>query len=213
MPEPHTLLIFAGASLALYLAPGPDMLLIANRAIAGGARAGAAAALGVFAGLIVHMLAAAFGLATLLTVWPVAFTVMKWAGAAYLVYLGLMMLLTRDRGGLSILPTARGTAWRLFRQGLLVNLMNPKIALFFMAFLPQFVDPNLMGPLASPAAQILFFGALFNAGSLIWVLTQAALFARLGAWLFDRPSVRRWIERLSGTVLLALAARLATSER
>ena len=201
MPEPHTLLIFAGASLALYLAPGPDMLLIANRAIAGGARAGAAAAL------------AAFGLATLLTVWPVAFTVMKWAGAAYLVYLGLMMLLTRDRGGLSILPTARGTAWRLFRQGLLVNLMNPKIALFFMAFLPQFVDPNLMGPLASPAAQILFFGALFNAGSLIWVLTQAALFARLGAWLFDRPSVRRWIERLSGTVLLALAARLATSER
>lgn len=213
MPAPDTLLLFAAASLALYLIPGPDMLVIASRSIAGGVRTGAATAFGVFAGLLAHMAAAAFGLAAVLAVQPLAFAAVEWVGAAYLAYLGLRLLVGSQDLRAFDASGGAATPGRAFRQGLFVNLLNPKIALFFMAFLPQFVDPTATGAFADPGAQILLLGALFNAGSLVWVLLQAVVFARIGGWLRRRPAVLRWQQRASGAALIGLAGRLALSER
>lgn len=213
MPDLHTLALFAAASLALYISPGPDMLHVANRAIAGGTRGGMLAALGVSAGLVVHMLAAAFGLAALLVIWPIAFTLVKWVGAAYLLYLGITTLMGRGAAGALAGDMARVGSWRLFRQGFLVNLLNPKIALFFMAFLPQFASrgPGAAGD--DPSLQILILGALFNAGSLVWLGIQAVTFARIGRWLAARPRIMLWQRRISGMLLIGLAGRLALAER
>jgi len=211
LPDMATLALFVTASLALYISPGPDMLYIASRSIAQGRAAGVASAFGVFAGLLVHMLAAALGLAAVLVVWPFAYLVVKWLGVLYLAYLGLKVLL--DRNGGIALPGGNGGAGpdyrRLFRQGLFVNLLNPKIALFFMAFLPQFVDAEK----GSIPLQMLFFGSLFNAGGLLWVLFLAVLFGAIGDRIASRPGIWGWQRWITGSVLLALAANLAFAER
>lgn len=208
MPDPTTLAVFAAACLALYLTPGPDMLYIASRSISGGVRIGICSALGVTAGLLVHMTAAAFGLGAVLLLWPAAFLIVKWIGAAYLLYLGVKILLGPD-GPVQVGSTSRSPGWVAFRQGVLVNVMNPKIAIFFLAFLPQFVDPAV----GDPTLQLLILGALFNAGGLAWVLIQALVFGRIGNWLARRPGVMKWQRRFTGTVLIGLAANLATQER
>lgn len=208
MPEPTTLALFAAACLALYLTPGPDMLYIASRSISGGVRIGICSALGVTAGLLFHMMAAAFGLGAVLLIWPAAFLVVKWIGAAYLLYLGVKILLGPD-GPVQVGSTSRSPGWAAFRQGVLVNVMNPKIAIFFLAFLPQFVDPAV----GDPTMQLLVLGALFNAGGLAWVLIQALIFGRIGNWLARRPGVLKWQRRFTGTVLIGLAANLATQQR
>jgi len=211
LPDTATLALFVTASLALYISPGPDMLYIASRSIAQGRAAGVASAFGVFAGLLVHMLAASLGLAAVLVVWPLAYLVVKWLGVLYLAYLGIKVLLDRN-GGIS-LPrgsSADGPDYRrLFRQGLLVNLLNPKIALLFMAFLPQFVTSEN----GSIPLQMLFFGSLFNAGGLLWVLFVAILFGTIGNRIANRPGFWGWQRWITGSVLLALAANLALSER
>ncbi|MBP5857858.1 LysE family translocator [Marivibrio halodurans] len=213
MPDIHTLMLFAGASLVLYISPGPDMLHVANRAMADGIRGGMLAALGVSAGLVVHMLAAAFGLAAVLVIWPIAFTLVKWLGAAYLLYLGVTALMGRGSAARPTGGMARAGSWRLFRQGFLVNLLNPKIALFFMAFLPQFASqaPGANG--VDQTLQILILGALFNTGSLVWLGIQTVTFARIGRWLSARPRILLWQRRVSGVLLIALAGRLAVAER
>jgi len=211
IPDSTTLALFVTASLALYISPGPDMLYIASRSIAQGRTAGVASAIGVFAGLVVHMLAASLGLAAVLVVWPLAYLIVKWLGVLYLAYLGLKILLDRNAG--IALPGGGDTAGpdyrRLFRQGLFVNLLNPKIALFFMAFLPQFVDAEK----GSIALQMLFFGSLFNAGGLLWVLFLAFLFGAIGNRIANRPGIWGWQRWVTGSVLLALAANLAFAER
>ena len=208
MPEPTTLAVFVAACLALYLSPGPDMLYIASRSISGGVRIGICSALGVAAGLLVHMVAAAFGLGAVLVMWPAAFLVVKWIGAAYLLYLGVKILLAPD-GPVRVDSTSRSPGWVAFRQGVLVNVLNPKIAIFFLAFLPQFVDPGT----GDATTQLLILGALFNAGGLVWVLVQALVFGRIGNWLTRRPGVLKWQRRFTGTVLIGLAANLATQQR
>jgi len=209
MPDSATLALFVTASLALYISPGPDMLYIASRSIAQGRAAGVASAIGVFAGLVVHMLAASLGLAAVLVVWPLAYLIVKWLGVVYLAYLGFKILF--DRNGGITLPggdTAGPDYRRLFRQGLFVNLLNPKIALFFMAFLPQFVDAEK----GSIALQMLFFGSLFNAGGLLWVLFLAILFGAIGNRFAGSTGIWGWQRWITGSVLLALAANLAFTE-
>ena len=200
--------LFMTAVLVLNATPGVDLLLTVTRTAKGGARAGAMAALGIAAGCAVHALAAAFGLAALLAWSSAAFTAIKWLGAAYLLWLGLGMLRDAWRGATPAAaksaPSASATAE--FRRGLLTNLLNPKVALFMLAFLPQFVPAQLQ----SKTPALLALGALFVLQGLLFLLAVVLLTARLAR----APALARsgrWLQGLSGLLFLALAARLAGS--
>jgi threonine/homoserine/homoserine lactone efflux protein len=209
LPEPALLVPFLLAGLALNLTPGPDMLLVIARSVGQGRAAGVAAALGIAVGCVVHIVAAAFGLAALFAVEPLAYTVVKYLGAGYLLWLGVKLL----RG---TAPTPGGTATApaplvaVFRQGVVTNVLNPKVALFFVAFLPQFVDPAAA---AGSAAQMLALGTLFNLGGAVVNVGVAVCFGTAGDWLRRRAGFWRWQQRLTGGVFVALALRLALPER
>src|SRR5918992_2598147 len=157
LPDTNTLLLFMTAALALNVTPGPDMLYVVARSVGEGRAAGVISSLGIAAGSLVHTLAVALGLAGLLRAVPLAFEIVKWVGAAYLIWLGVRAL--RTGAGLAeqvaLTPASKR---KVFAQGMLTNLLNPKVALFFLAFLPQFVDPE-RGPVA---LQIISLGLLFN---------------------------------------------------
>ena len=142
MPDASTFLLFAAASLAFLAIPGPSVFYIVTRSLAQGRRAGVTSMLGVQLGGMVHVVAAAFGVSALIASSATAFTIVKYAGAAYLVLLGLRKLFARDEGDPEPEPRGPVTMRRLFWQGAVVNILNPKTALFFLAFLPQFVDPR-----------------------------------------------------------------------
>jgi threonine/homoserine/homoserine lactone efflux protein len=196
MPEASTLLLFAVSAAGLVLIPGPNLVYIVTRSIEAGRRAGLASMLGVEAGTLVHVSAAAFGLSALLASSAVAFEVVRWAGVAYLVYLGVRSLRSRQSAG-SVTP---GGMWRSFAEGLVVNALNPKVSVFFLAFLPQFVDP-LQG---AAGTQVLVLGAVFLA-----VASVLDLLYVLGAGLFGQRLTRG--RKLAGGVYLALAALAAAS--
>ncbi len=209
-PDVPTLAVFMAASIALYVSPGPDMLYIASRSVAGGKKAGMISALGTCSGLFVHTLGAALGLSALLIAWPLAYQIVKWLGVAYLAYLGIRVLMDRRGPGFKAPGTQPAPGWwRIYRQGAFVNLMNPKIALFFLAFLPQFVDTGA----GAFTAQMLVFGALFTFGGLLWTFFLAMLFGSIGDWLGRCPAAWRWQRRFTGSVLLALATQLALSRQ
>src|SRR6185503_5152928 len=163
MIDPASLALFMTATLALNLAPGPDMLYVSTRSLTQGRRAGVISALGIAAGSVVHTVAIASGLAALLRALPLAYEIVRFAGAAYLIWLGIQAL--RNRSGLaSGKPLDPASDWAIFRQGAITNVLNPKVALFFLAFLPQFVDPSR----GSAALQTLGLGAWFIAsGTLV----------------------------------------------
>jgi threonine/homoserine/homoserine lactone efflux protein len=209
LPDWPVFLAFVVAGLALNIVPGADMTFVIASAARGGRRDGVIASLGIGAGALVHVLAAAAGLSAILASSQALFDLIKYAGAAYLVWIAFT-LVRGDRNG----PAAEGmlpasTGWRLFRAAMLVNILNPKIAVFFLAFLPQFVDPTA----AVPAAQILFLGLWFDfAGTLVNIvvaLVAAGAAARLRnvSWI---GKAARW---LAATVMGALALQLAFSER
>jgi len=200
-----TLGLFIAASLALYISPGPDMIYVATRAMGQGRRAGVLSSLGVSSGILVHMFAAAFGISALLQVWPMAFVLIKWGGVGYLVYLGIRTL-TGKTHSFALQPDhKKRNDWRLYRQGVLCNLLNPKIALFFLAFLPQFTDAAR----GDVRLQMLFYGALFAGGGLLWILGVAYAFGSAGNWLAAHPralKVQKWI---TGSSMLGLALFVA----
>jgi threonine/homoserine/homoserine lactone efflux protein len=197
MPEPATLLLFAGSAATLVLIPGPNLIYIVTRSVEAGRRAGLASVLGVEAGTMVHVAAAAFGLSALLASSAVAFEVVKYAGVAYLVYLGVRAL--RSGGPPETRPAPAGMG-RTVAEGMLVNVLNPKVSLFFLAFLPQFVDPER----GAAATQVLVLGAVFlavaSALDLLFVLGADLVRGRLGGG---------GGRRLAGGVYLALAALAA----
>lgn len=200
--------LFMAAVLVLNATPGVDLLLTVTRTAQGGARAGAMAALGIAAGCAVHALAAAFGLAALLAWSSAAFTAIKWLGAAYLLWLGLGMLRDAWRGATPAAAKSAPSASAMaeFRRGLLTNLLNPKVALFMLAFLPQFVPAQLQ----SKTPALLALGALFVLQGLLFLLAVVLLTARLAR----APALARsgrWLQGLSGLLFLTLAARLAGS--
>jgi threonine/homoserine/homoserine lactone efflux protein len=209
LPDPALLLPFIVAGLALNLTPGPDMLLVIARSVGQGRDAGIAAALGITAGCIVHIVAAAFGLAALFALEPLAYAAVKYLGAAYLLWLGVKLL----RGGGAApgaTPAPPAPLGAIFRQGVVTNVLNPKVALFFVAFLPQFVDPAAS---LGPAAQMLVLGALFNLGGAAVNVAVACGFGQAGEWLRRRTAFWRWQQRVTGAVFVALALRLALPER
>jgi threonine/homoserine/homoserine lactone efflux protein len=206
LPGPAEATAFAAAVLVLNATPGVDFALTVGRTLQAGARAGTAAALGITAGCVVHALAAAFGLAALLAVHPAAFVALQWAGAGYLAWLGGQMLRSawQGRGGAAAPPPAAPrSAWAEFRTGLATNVLNPKVALFFLAFLPPFV------PADSPSKTVSFLllGAWFVLQGGLFLLLLVALASRL-ARLGAPGSARRVLEAAGGLVFLALALRL-----
>jgi threonine/homoserine/homoserine lactone efflux protein len=207
VPSWASLAPFLLATLALNLTPGADMTFTIARSAAQGRAAGYASTLGIAAGVLAHTLAAAAGLAALLQAHPAAFVAVKWLGAGYLLYLALRLLTARPSVGAPELP--RAALGRVFWQAVLVNLLNPKVALFMLAFLPQFVEPA-RGPVW---AQMLVLGTILNAGGLAVNVGVASLVG-LGARRLQRSTaLQRAMNAVSGTLLAGLAVRLALIER
>ena len=204
MPEIHDYWLFVATGILLNLTPGQDSMFIIGRSLSGGQRAGIAAALGIAVGSLCHTLAAAIGLSALLIAAPMAFTAVKLAGAAYLIYLGVRLLIAKA----SPLPQTDTTSAKTssaFAQGVLTNILNPKVALFFLALLPQFITPAGAGkPLP-----FLMLGATFITTGTLWCLVLAVAAARLRAFFLRRPGVRTWLDRVTGALFLGLGLRLA----
>jgi len=207
LPDLRTLAVFMAAGLALNLTPGPDMLYVAARSTSEGRRAGIVSALGIGAGTFVHIAALALGLSALLAAVPLLYDVVRLAGAAYLVWLGARALL-RPAAAPDAAPPPPAPLAVIFRQGVLTNVLNPKVALFFLAFLPQFVDPAR----GSAAAQIVALGLLFDtSGTTVNVLV--ALAASRAGGVLRRGRAARVLHRVTGGVFLLLGARLALETR
>jgi threonine/homoserine/homoserine lactone efflux protein len=202
--------LFLMAALVLLLTPGPAVLYVVTRSIDEGRRAGLTSVLGVHVGTLVHVMAAALGLSALLAASAAAFTAVKFLGAAYLVYLGLRRLLDRSTPAPSSTPAAPRLR-RAFVDGVVVNVLNPKTALFFLAFLPQFVDASR----GAVGGQVLTLGALFVALGLITDGLYALAAGTAGAWLRGHPRVRRSERWISGTMYigLGLVAAAASGQR
>ena len=205
MPDASTFLLFAAASLAFLAIPGPSVFYIVTRSLAQGRRAGVTSMLGVQAGGLVHVVAAAFGVSAIIASSATAFTIVKYAGAAYLVLLGLRKLLAREEDDPEVELGAHATGRRLFLQGAIVNIFNPKTALFFLAFLPQFVDPSA-GPIAP---QMLVLGTLLVGLGVVSDGTYALVAAGAGRKLRETAAARRRLDRLSGGVFVALGVTAA----
>lgn len=212
MPETTQLLMFIAAGWLLNLTPGPDVLFIATRALKHGVRAGQVAALGIVSGCFVHVFAAALGVGALLATSSTAFTVLKWLGAGYLAWMGLRLLLAKGAGpsllsGADLSPES-ADLWQVYRQGFLTNLLNPKVALFFLAFVPQFIAPDAHDKVAA----FLLLGLLFVLNSLpinfgyAWLAGWAA--RRVGAV----QHTMRWMDRAAGLMFVGFGLSLAMSD-
>jgi threonine/homoserine/homoserine lactone efflux protein len=199
-------LLFIGAGLVLILVPGPDMIYLLSRCIAQGRRAGVLAALGINAGGYVHLTAAITGLSAILMTSAVAFTAVKWAGAAYLVYLGVGAL--RSRSGPISLSTNGLTgqsARAIFWQGFISDVLNPKVAVFFLALLPQFVHAQGEGVIG----QLLLLGLTLNVMAISVNLVLVLISTRITEGLRRNNSIARWLQKAMGITFIGLGARLA----
>ncbi|MFB4288192.1 LysE family translocator [Nonomuraea sp. ATR24] len=203
MPDLTTLALFCAATLALLLVPGPAVLFIVTRSVAQGRSAGLVSVLGVHAGSVVHVAAATLGVSALLAASATAFTVVKYAGVAYLVWLGLRKLVRRG-GGEEAVAVPEQSRRRMFWEGFVVNVLNPKTAIFFLAFLPQFTDPSA-GPVAP---QMLVLGLIWMVLGMASDGTYALLSSALAGYVRSSARARRRLDVGSGLVYLGLAAWL-----
>ena len=207
----HDLALFVVSGLLLNIMPGPDSLLIMTRSATQGWRAGSAAALGIGTGTFVHIFAAALGLSAILATSAAAFTVVKLAGAAYILYLAVGMLLSKRGDGGE--PTAPALAplplRRIYAQGILTNVLNPKVALFFLAFVPQFIDANA----PHKAVAFLILGAIFNINGMLWCHALALFTAQARARLKLNPAVTLWLNRATGGLFVWLGVKLALAKQ
>lgn len=213
MPDAPQLLMFIAAGWLLNLTPGPDVLFIVSNALKGGVRAGLVAALGIVSGCFVHVLAAALGVGAVLATSATAFTVLKWTGAAYLVWMGLRLLMSRP-GAAGIVPAepvpdhVPADLRRVYLRGFLTNVLNPKVALFFLAFVPQFIAPDAPDKVTA----FLLLGLLFNLNS----LPVNFGYAWLASWAAGRVQVVQrtlhWLDRVAGTLFVGFGLKLAMSD-
>jgi threonine/homoserine/homoserine lactone efflux protein len=204
----HNFGLFFAAAVLLILTPGPDTLYIVGRSIAQGRPAGVASALGISCGTVVHTIAAALGLSAFLAASASAFMVIKLIGAGYLIYLGVRMFFTKS--GTLRLPSRFGKsdAAAAFQQGMFTNILNPKVALFFLAFLPQFIDPAS----ASKVPAFLFLGLTFVTAGTLWCLVLAWFAAAFSERLRANATVGSILNRLLGSLFVFLGVRLATAK-
>jgi len=207
MSDANSLLVFMIATVTLNVTPGPDMLYVIARSVGQGRAAGVASALGITAGCFVHLLAVTFGLASLMKEVPTAYEIVKFTGAAYLIYLGVRTLTSRRQKQIATsLQEARLRT--IFTQGVITNVLNPKVALFFLAFLPQFVRRE-----NNVAAQIILLGILFNTSGTLVNITVALVASYMRIQFKTRTrdsSILRW---LTGGIFIGLGVRLALLQR
>jgi len=198
------LLAFVAVSVAVVVIPGPDMALVARNVLRHGRSAGFATSVGICTGVLGWAIAAALGVATLLATSAAAFTVLKLAGAAYLIYLGITTLRARDPGSADGTSGRAELPWhRAWLQGALSALLNPKLGVFFLTLLPQFIGPG-----DPPAVRALQLAVVFEVIGLAWLLIYSAMLGALGSAL-GRPGPRRFMRWLTGTILVGLGTRVA----
>jgi threonine/homoserine/homoserine lactone efflux protein len=207
----HDLWLFILSGLLLNVTPGPDTALVVARSTQMGLRGGVAASFGITGGIMVHIAAAAIGLSALLAASATAFSIIKYVGAAYLIYIGLrLMLARRTEIADDTAPQRASVALRsVFWQGFFSNALNPKVAIFFLAFLPQFVANDA----PSKALAFLFLGLLFSIGGTVWSLIVAAVTAHAASKLKATQRFQRWIDGAIGTMFVALGIKLALVQR
>jgi len=201
--------VFALAALLLNLTPGNDMLYVAARSTSQGIKAGIISSLGIMAGCMVHILAAVIGLSAIIAQSALAFNIIKYVGAAYLVYLGIRSIISRKKTFEVKNKMQQQSYTRIFWQGVITNVLNPKVALFFLAFLPQFINVESK----HTALQILFLGTWFNVGGTLVNILVAILFGKIGTWLSQSPRFIQWQERITGAMLIALGIKVALSKK
>lgn len=207
MPETHQVLLFVFAAWLLNLTPGPDVLYIVTNSLRGGARAGLVAGLGITAGCCVHVVAAALGLSSLLAASTTAFTIVKWIGAGYLFWIGARALFARLPSAEAPAPltgAASASLKQIFTGGFWTNALNPKVAIFFLAFLPQFISPDA----DNKGLAFLALGMLFNVNS----VPINAGWALAAAWISRHDSVRRgmnWLDKAAGLMFIGFGVKLA----
>ena len=201
--------VFALTALMLNLTPGNDMLYVIARSTSQGSKAGIVSSLGIMAGCMVHIIAAMAGLSAIIASSSLAFDIIKYMGAAYLIYLGLRSLFSKKQS-LAIQTSLRKLSYKkIFWQGVLTNVLNPKVALFFLAFLPQFIDISK----ENTAWQILFLGIWFDTGGTLVNIIVSLLFGKIGQLLSKRVAFVQWQQRITGTLLIALGIKVALSSR
>lgn len=200
MIDPLTAVNFFGASVLLGISPGPDVLFVMTQGMAGGRRAGVIVTLGLCCGLFYHTFLVAFGLAVILQAWPFFLTGLKYAGAAYLLYLAYQAFRSSGNAKMESLDKPL-SAKALFFRGVVMNVTNPKVTIFFLSFLPQFADPA-QGPVW---VQILALGVIFMLATLFTFGSVAVLADSLGQKLFKSQASRIWLDRMAGVVFLLLA--------
>jgi len=213
MTDVHNLGLFILAGWLLNLTPGPDVLYIVSNALRSGAKAGVVAALGITAGCFVHIFAAALGVSALMAASSTAFTVLKWVGAAYLFYVGVKLMLSKVPTPVELIAekpaqTSADALKNIFFRGFLTNVLNPKVALFFLAFVPQFIAPDA----SHPALTFVLLGVLFNVNAVPINMG----YALLAAWATRRMgAVQRamhWLDRLAGVMFVGFGVKLALTE-
>ncbi|WKA27893.1 LysE family translocator [Bradyrhizobium roseum] len=205
----HDLWLFILSGLLLNITPGPDTAYIIGRSLQLGWRGGAAAVTGISTGCLVHVFGAAIGLSALLMTSSAAFTVLKWAGAAYLLLTGVQMLLSRARPPAEAAVAGNATSLsRVFWQGALTNVLNPKVALFFLAFLPQFVTAES----SHKTLAFLTLGLIFITGGTLWCFAVAAFAARAAGRIRRSAGAMAWINRALGGLFVYLGIRVAMLE-
>ncbi|MCG2595781.1 LysE family translocator [Ramlibacter sp. XY19] len=212
MPDAQHLVLFIAAGLLLNLTPGPDVLYIVSNALRSGVRAGVVAGLGITAGCFVHVFAAAVGVSALMAASAHAFTALKWAGAAYLLWMGVKLLGAKAGAGAVGSPAANPPyedkpLGVIFRGGFLTNVLNPKVAIFFLAFVPQFIAPEA----PNKALAFVLLGTLFNINS----IPVNSGWAVAAAWMARHGAVQRgmhWLDRAAGAMFIAFGLKLAFTD-
>ena len=199
--------MFVAAAILVNLTPGQDTFYILGRTISQGVTAGMASVLGIGAGVLVHTLAAALGLSALLSTSAQAFFLVKMVGAAYLIYLGIGLIVRRSEGAAIPDRFQSSDFWLIFRQGLLTNVLNPKVAIFFLAFMPQFVSPASTNTFLS----LLVLGLCFVTTGVIWCTILALGAAAISERLRGSRTLSDVLNRTAGAVFILLGVRLATS--
>jgi threonine/homoserine/homoserine lactone efflux protein len=203
--------VFLAAGLLLNITPGPDMFYVATRSAGQGRRAGVASALAITVGCVCHTVAGALGLSVVLAHSALAFNIVRWVGAAYLIWMGIKLFMTPPQDGGKVAPTVDGeqSFFHIFRQGLVVALFNPKVALFFLSFLPQFADPAS----ADFTRQVIILGLTFTTTGCAVMMAVALCFGCVSSWASGRPGLRRMQTRATGGVFVTLGLCLGLSER
>jgi len=202
--------VFIAAGLMLNIMPGPDSLLIMTRSATQGWRAGSAAALGIGAGTFVHIFAAALGMSAVLATSATAFTVVKLLGAAYILYMAFGLLRSKPRQAAESAPALPPLPYRkIFAQGFLTNVLNPKVALFFLAFVPQFISIDA----PSKALAFIVLGCIFNINGMLWCHALALFTAQASARLKPPAAVTLWLNRATGGLFVWLGVKLALSKQ